>query len=362
LSLVDLSKYVPDFEISINGVVQPSIRNSTISVQINEELENIPKFTVIIADQFIQSKQEFFWLDNSLLNLGNEISIKMGYANHMQEMIKGQIKSLSTSGFSSEIPQLTVEGFDTSHTYLTEAATSGGNSVQIERNDTYSDIAQKIADKAGLTAVIDETEFYSPVIMGVYHTYIDFLKHASQMVGFEFFVSKHTLFYCDPRKPNQTPSMELVWNKNIIEFVPKINTSEIVTKVVVRGSSPTSRSPIIANAKAGEEDVLEQGKKTAGNLAVELYKDRPRELKDNIVLHNLKEGKAVAKAELNRIGDKLVEASGSIIGDPSLAPGHIIDFKNFGKTFSGKYYVTEVTQSIGGDGYKTSFKVRKNVI
>jgi hypothetical protein len=42
--------------------------------------------------------------------------------------------------------------------------------------------------------------------------------------------------------------------------------------------------------------------------------------------------------------------------------GVTIEITNIGKPFSGIYYVTSVTHSVGEQGYRTSFKVRRNAV
>jgi phage protein D len=54
--------------------------------------------------------------------------------------------------------------------------------------------------------------------------------------------------------------------------------------------------------------------------------------------------------------------SGTAIGDPRIRAGKVIRLEGLGPDFSGDYRITNADHSIGGDGYRTHFKVRKEII
>jgi phage protein D len=358
---VNLSKYAPEFEIMINDEVNSIVRHSTVSVQVNEEIGKTTDFTLILADYFDSSKQAFVWLDSPLFSPGQKITIKMGYANNLEKIVEGKIKTVSTSGFSGEIPKLTIQGFHIGHNNFTEES-SGDEPIKLEQKDTYSKIAEKLADKSGLKKVIDPTEAYSPVIAKKPIVYSEFLKDAAKRVGFEFFIARDTLYFFNPRKERgDGPNLKFEWGNNLIQFNPIINTANLVTKVEVRGHQSHSKTGIIGVAGPGSEDIVEEGKMTASQLAAEIYGEKKLDIKDRVVASK-KEADDMAKAELNAVGDNLITASGSIIGTSNLVPGLYLILDRIGQRFSGKYFVTKVTQTIDGNGYMTTFNVRRNVI
>jgi phage protein D len=55
----------------------------------------------------------------------------------------------------------------------------------------------------------------------------------------------------------------------------------------------------------------------------------------------------------------MVEANGETVGLPELRAGRKVQIENLGERFSGVYYVTESVHTIGGSGYKTTFKARR---
>jgi phage protein D len=363
---LDLSSYAPEFEIFVGKQASANhdIRRSAISIQISEQVSDAAQYTLVLSDKLDITKQEFEWLDSPLLDVGNFIRIDMGYAiTKLEKMIEGPIKSVSTSGFSPDIPKLTLVGYDRSHQHLTEKSTSE-KTVKPENKDTYSKIAERIAIEAGLEPVIDQTKEYSSTLTKKPVTYNEFLGDAAKRVGFEFFVARGKLFFVNPSDPKKKPSpfMSFEWGKDLMQFSPTINTSELVTGVEVRGSLPNSKQKIVAVAKSGEEAAFEKGV-TASQLAEKLSngKENIRTIEDR-TFSSKEEAEDMAKAELERAGRNLVTGSATIVGNPRLLPGMTVEFKKLGKRFSGMYYVTAVTNTIDDKGYTTKFDVRRNVI
>jgi len=63
---------------------------------------------------------------------------------------------------------------------------------------------------------------------------------------------------------------------------------------------------------------------------------------------------------LPRLNNRLT-GTGSTIGNLAIKPGKVINLVGLGSQFSGLYRITSATHTFDGGGYKTSFKVRKEV-
>ena len=157
--------HVPAFEISMGGVLQPELRDSTVRISVNEKIGGEPsQLTLEIADKFDASTQEFDWLEillskeGPLFNKDKKLDIRIGYVGHLKEIISASLKRITTSGFLSNITTLTLEGFDASHKLLTSKSTgSVQDSLNILRGDTYSDIAKILVKKSDLKRRVDKT-------------------------------------------------------------------------------------------------------------------------------------------------------------------------------------------------------------
>ena len=53
----------------------------------------------------------------------------------------------------------------------------------------------------------------------------------------------------------------------------------------------------------------------------------------------------------------MVTATGSTVGLPDLRAGSVVEIDGLGDRFSGRYFVTGTTHTIGDGGYTTQFDV-----
>lgn len=361
---VDLSNYVPECKITIvndNGKLEP--RDFLSSVQIDEKIGNVAEFNLVLADPFDIKSQKFTMLNGSLFRPETKVGVSIGYVKKLEKMIDGKINSISTSGFTSDIPKLTIVGYDISHNLLTQDSIGNG-SIKIEKNDTYSDIADKIADTSGLKGKeVDTTKLYSPIIIKKPISCIEFLKDVTKRVGFEFFVARNSLFFINPRILKQrvgNDTMKFKWGTNLVKFTPSLNISDIIPGVIIRGHLPDSKKQIIKEANSQDEDTWEEKNTKASELAIKLHKKK-KEITDK-VFSTEEEASDMAKAELNMANDNLITGSGTVIGAPTLSPGQFIELDDLSEWFSGKYFVTGVSHTFDSNGFITNFSVRKNTI
>ena len=91
LSPATMSFYAPRFEVEINNSrLAADISKAIMDVTIDEKLDEGASFHFTVNDEFDMAKQQFKWLDHPLFEVGNTVSIKIGYGGDMQEMVIGQ--------------------------------------------------------------------------------------------------------------------------------------------------------------------------------------------------------------------------------------------------------------------------------
>lgn len=361
-----LENYAPRFEILVNGEdnPKPELQDSVISLEVSEEIGASATFSITLSDNFDIDKEKFTWLDNPMVQPGEKIKIKMGYAEKLVDMIEGEIKTMTASGFSqSSVPTLSLVGYDPAHTWLAKSPGTTKKEKSFKKKGT--EIIQMIIDETDINkGKVDSPSegFATQVKQGSNTTYGTILQDQANKIGYEFFTSRNKIYYINPRKdPIAITSFE--WGKNLIQFTPQMNTADLVPEVKVRSSSPTSRAHIPGEGNTGKEDVLE----SVGTITASAYikkkfpNKKPKEITDR-KFSSESEAKTWALSELNRISDKFVTGDGSVVGTPELQVGQVLELKRLGLKFSGMYFTTKVTHSISTNGFTTNFSVRKNVI
>lgn len=350
--------YAPRFEIEIQGSnLVAEMSKAIISVSIDERLDEGASFSLSLHDAFDMNKQEFKWLDHSLLNVGNTVTVKIGYESTLQPMLTGKISGLSSDFFAGETPTITVSGQDLSYDFMKRESPE-----ETFMNMTYSDIVQSVSRKAGLTATTDEASQFSPVIRkSNQESYFDFLERLAREVGFEFRIDRQTLYFILP-EDNKKEILTLALGKDIISFSPEMNTSQSYSEVEVRWNNPQDPStPIVGRATAGSERPQEGGRQTASQVA-QAQHGAPKRVVTDIPVCSVDHANTVAQSLLNQSSDRFIGGDVESIGIPQIRPGVNVKLDKMGKRFSGKYYVNSATHTVDNNGYKTRFNVKRNAV
>jgi phage protein D len=358
ISKINLNFYAPRFEIQIGEQeLAVNVSNQILDVTVTEKIDEGASFKLTLHDEFDMNTQKFKWLDDLRFDVGNKITIKMGYGNNMYMMIMGKITNLEPSFFASETPTLTISGQDLSYDYMKRAAPE-----RTFIKKAYSDIARTIAQEAGLLDVVDDTEVFEPFIRkNNNETYYAFLKNLADKVGFKFDMKGQTMYFAKPGDDKKA-LFTLELGKDIISFRPTMKTTGLLAEVEVRGHNPRDpKTPIVGRATAGSETTKEPGKITGSELAQKRIKISPKVI-TNVVVNSQEHADAIARAELIRASDTLIEGEVECIGIPQIRTGVNIMLDKMGARFSDRYYVKETTHTINESGYRVKFSVKSNSV
>lgn len=356
LSAANSNFYAPRFEIEIqDSKIETELANSIIDISVDQKKDEGALFTIKVHDEFDMKDEKFKWLDDDIFKMGNTVKIKMGYGSNLEEMLYGHITGLTPSFFSGEPPTITVSGQDLSYDYLKRKSPEETFSKM-----TYSDIAQDIAKKAGLTADVDTTtEKFDVLRKDSDVSYYDFIQGLADKAGFQVGIDgKKFLFKKPTDDKKEIFTMQL--GRDIVRFKPTMDTTRILSEVEVRWHDPNDpENPIVGTAKAGDERTQEGGRETGSEVAQNVIK-APKKVITHIKVESVDHAKLVAKSVLNKASDSYVGGEGECVGIPQIQPGVCIVLEKMGKRFSGKYYVVAAAHKIGSSGYTTTFTVKRN--
>ena len=150
-------------------------------------------------------------------------------------------------------------------------------------------------------------------------------------------------------------TFQLEWGKSLVEFHPTLTTANQVKSVTVHGWNRNTKKPIVETATL-DDPRLNRNKDLYGLL----QKNDPREAK--VVkepVFSTKQAKDRAFSILSDCQKKMVQASVTTVGLPDLRAGRQVLIKGVGARFSGLYFVTDTTHTIGSNGYLTKFNARR---
>jgi phage protein D len=355
--------YVPYFEVKLqNKKLEKDVIYDVISVTYKDSLTDVDSFEITINNwdaehrwfKYIEgsNKRKFF--------PGQDVEVYMGYIyqgkREIERMLYGEITTLEPDFPGSGAPTLRVRGLNMLHRLRDK-----------QRSETYtnkkdSDIAKKIAKRIGIE--IEVSKNYSaeeePVEFIFQNNKYDivFLLERAKSLGYELYVDPDEKKLVFKPSTQGSKTYKLAWNRSLLNFRPTLTTANQVKEVKVTGWDPKKKKKVVGTAKRKDLKTKALGvtkdikliEKSLTNK-IEIVADKP--------VHNKEQAKKLAKEILERMAKGMVKASGSTVGLPNLRAGTYLEIGELGDLFSGRYYVTETTHTIGDSGYTTSFSARK---
>lgn len=354
--------YAPDFLIvSGNTELRHGASIEVVSLAITESYDKADSFTFTISDRHPERARfaggpRLQWMDSTIFDEGQEVTIELGYVDNRTVTLVGEITAVSPAFPESGAPTLTVRGFS-----LLNRLQSKHRRKAFEAA-TDSGIAQEIAKEMALTAVVDDTAARHALFAPNDASYHEILLKRAKRIGYEVTVKGRTLYFQRPGYiADPDPALTLEWGRDLLNFTPSLNTNNMVTDVMVRGSQTSQgggKTPLVGKATAGDERV-KLGAKT-GPQFVKAGGREKKVLLDEHDLANQQEANAIALAHLEGAALEFISGRGATIGNPALRARRVIALKGLGQRFSGNYYVVATTHTISASGYRTDFEVKRN--
>ena len=350
---VDVNVYAPEFHVIINGRrLSGDVSGSIQSISVDQELNSLSNFSFQVQDE--RREEGFRWLASDLFKYGNDISIHLGYAHRLCQMVEGKIQKIDASFSQGSAPTFTVEGSDRAYQFLMNRGES-----HVFTGQTDSEIVQAISSKAGLNAVVERTTVrYAEKIKQGGMSYFEFMQDLAHGNSYEVTLSGRDLYF-GPGQGNRHPVLPLAWGRELISFNPVINTARLVSEVRVRAWDRSRREAIEESVQAGDEGTQGRGDRCASEIVRATYGDVVEMITDQPV-QDSEDARQVALARLREVNSNFIEGSGDTIGMPEMKPGFRLQLSGLGPWFSGLYNVQRVSHRIDASGYNTHFNANRS--
>ncbi len=361
---LNVDSYAPKFSIIIGGTPQLDLMNATVSLEVEDSIENASMFTINLHEGEELKTQKFTWLDSNLLDPGNgaDVEIYLGYSSSAvmpkEPIIAGKITALSPSFPSKGAPTLIVQGYD--HSFLLQKKVAKIRRT-FDNEQDYGDIARKIAKDHNIgVGEIDSTiKPCEKVIQNPGESDYSFLKRMAERLGFEFFIRNRKLYFRAARDQNEK-MCSLKWGEDIISFSPRMSIAGIISKATVRGHNQLEPSrPIIGTATSNDLGFKEIAAKSGAELIKGCVKGEVEASEHDFPVCSEDDARTLARSLLIKANNGLIKGNCECIGNPDIRAGIVLSIEGIGKRFSGMYYVMSTKHSIGDKGYTVSFDIRR---
>jgi phage protein D len=293
-------------------------------------------------------------LDDTTFAVGNSIEIRLGYAGDLEPVFAGEITALEPQFNAGQLPNLTVRGYDRRHRL------QRGCNTRTFLKQKDSAIAAQIAQEAGLTSEVTDTEVIHDYVLQADQTDLAFLQARARQIQYEVIVEGKKLLF-RPVGNAASAILTLTLEDDLLEFAPRLSAAGQVSHTSVRGWNFKEKKEIVGKATAGNEVSTMGGQRSGARLSQTAFGKATEQVSDRPVATKA-EADQRAVALLNRDVLMLVTGEGICQGRTDLRAGKVIKIDRIGKRFSGEYYVTSASHRYSSGGYYTHFTVRRNAV
>ena len=345
-SLLDV--FVPAFEITVgNRKLETSIAKSIMEITVTEHSSGPSSFSFRLNDPKLTLIDE----KKGPFTEGTRIEIDLGFVGETRKMIVGEISALSADLPNTGPAVVEVQGFDYFHRLSrgTVFRQFGGETPDSGLPD--SEIASQIAAEMQLQAIVKKTQKRASPRIQNNESNLDFLQDLAKKNGYVVKMDRDTIYF-GPARPSETIRLE--WRKDLLNFSPRLSTAGLVNEVVVRGWDQIRKQRIVVNLKRdGTKSVsisptgLKQISKGSGGRSQRVI---------DVPVSSFLEAEVIAEDTLRNQQVTSVAGSGTCLGNPAIRVGGKLELSGVGR-FTGSYFITRVTHTIGEGGYLTSFEV-----
>lgn len=283
--------------------------------------------------------------------IGTELVIKMGQSSsELTEVFNGEIVALEIDASPTGTPTVTARAYDKRHRLMR------GRKIQVFLKSKDSDNFSKLAREAGLSAsVIATSEIYDWLIQNN-ETDLEFLTRRALRIGMEVMMDGAILKMRKPPASSGSAAATLTWGEDLLDFKVRVNSTNQVKTVTVRGWDVATKQAIIGTSnKADFMPNIGLGKDGAAiakdfgssnNVMYTVYRPVTTQSDANLV----------AKAIHNDLNGRAVQIQGRCFGNKAIKAGIYLEIKKAGSDYNGKYYVTSCTHRYDMGGFYTYFE------
>ena len=307
-------------------------------------------------------------------DLDNTVALELGYApDTLTKVFSGEVTGVEASFPESGSPSLTLVAHDYLHR-LAEGQYARGFSVLPDWL-----IAAVMSAENLLLPLIDPIVGAESTAMAVLNAVFkgtgrkqraqsdyELLKEIADAYDADFWVEGQTLYLSRVLGKEYTPRLALEWGSSLLSFAPRVTRVGQVAAVAIKFT--LSFIPLDFVVTVGWDFDREALRvmilpgvvaAAAPGLAGAVFTVINRSLKDpaDITAAVL----TAMRLLRTRINNRLT-GTAAAVGDPRIRAGAVIRLDGVGPSFSGDYRVTSATHVVDAGGYRTTFRVRRELL
>jgi phage protein D len=379
--------YVPAFAIKIQGRdVPPVVVRDVMQVTYRDSIDKMDSLDMTINNwddterrfKYVGVKEQDLKAEyKGLFDPGQKLELYMGYQqpftdigkqSSLKLMMVGKVKTLEQDFPNSGSPILHVSALNILDSFRKQQHTYPWENMR--DSEIAHELGQRSVsrDHPGLGIEVrsnpDAAQNETPIPVVFMHNQFDilFLLERARVHGYSLSLVEEKdgktkpHLYFGPSDRDTFITYKLEWGKSLVQFHATLTTANQVIQVTVRGWDRHTKQPIVQTATWGDPGIkinLDLKK-----LAMKELDGRGREVVNQPV-YTIEQARTMARDLLLAHLKEMLKASGATVGLPDLRAGRTVQIEGLGQYFSGTYFITDTTHTIGNDGYRTTFNARR---
>jgi len=342
------------FAITVDGAPLPADVQALLVTAVVEDNLNLPDLVVLTfrdPDRVVLAKAR--------AKVGSTIVVSAAGTGQAQpqKLVTAEVTALEAE-LDATGTFTTIRGLDPVHRLFR------GRRTETYTQVTASDVAQKVAQRAGLKVgrIDSTTTVFEHVTQGGVSDW-EFLDRLAREIGREVRVADGAFEFREPRPASEAPEpgasraepLALRQGQDLLRFRSVVTSAQQVKEVEVRGWDVAEKRALVGTAPASST-----GTELAGASPAELAKafGDPRYVASDVPYRSQAEVDAAAGALAEDIGSAFAELEGLARGNPAIHAGSAISIAGVGEPFDGRYVVTTTRHTYDqAAGYTTQLVV-----
>lgn len=291
--------------------------------------------------------------NGSDFTIGSEVKITMGYKDDVQEVLVGEITSLIPQFRRNSDDILVVKG----HNQLLRLNRGKVTKAFLEMTD--SDILNEIASLSGLGTDIEVVGSERLFMVQNNQTNMDYLLKMAKKYDCRIWIEDGTLMF---KKVESGDSADVVLEvgKTLLDFYPVMDTASLITKIEVRGWDNEAGEVVLGTAGVGDITNIIGGSTVGNQIVEDSFGERMEQITDTTII-DTESADQMALDLLTQNSMEFIKGAGNCEGNYNIRAGKMIELKEIGGSFEGKYYTVGVKHIFNSvTGYTTNFEVVRN--
>lgn len=344
------STLTPACVVKLNGTKFSAEQQADLKeIVVTEQVDLPSSFTITMSDSLRK------WTDNEGFSEGAKITIELGYKDDYKEVITAEITGLSPLFQKNADDLVQIQGHSQLHRL------NRGKKTRTFSNKSYSEVIQQMASDNGMQHDIDDLGSQKYLIMQQNQTDYEYIMNIARLYNCKVWAKEGKLHV---KQFNQADESDVIfeWGKTLVDFKPRINSVGLYDEVEVRGWDATGSQSVVGSAGMDDVGLKIGGDKLGGKIASDSFGGSKMVIVDDNVLDQ-NTAESIAKEVLTGNSLNFIVGTGKAQGNYNVKAGKVIELKELGTRFSGKYFVKSLKHRFTAtEGYQTHFDVVRNAL